>query len=427
MRGRPGNLVVNAGDVWMADFFEGVLWRYSPATEGLQRITSAGEPRDIAALGGDVYVAADGEYLSGIVSRYDAGTGIREDGIDLLACAIAAGDGVVWTAGCPFVQRLNTDGRPLRKLREIFLPYLSPSTSENSRVQFRELAVGAGSLWVLGDALDRRLWRLDARTGRVLATVPLDFPPRSVAVGGGVVWITDSLGDEIRRLDIATNRLLEPLPAGRSPGGVAVGEEIHLGAERARRHGHSARYEYGETVATIDVGGFPRSNGERRHGVGDRLKADPRALLTSLLLVGLAFGCGGDDRATFRIGVLTDCVGIYRTLEDAELSGAQLPLIERGARLRGSRPGEGLTSAKVAGVRVELVRGCTETGEFTTMFEQVRRLVDREKVERSSAARSCRRRRTAAGHGALSGRLHRAAERRSRSYAAGTRYLPGGG
>lgn len=107
-----------------------------------------------------------------------------------------------------------------------------------------------------------------------------------------------------------------------------------------------------------------------------------RARLAAVLAaaVGLLAGCGGDEEA-FRIGVLTDCIGIYRSLADAELSGAQLPLIDRGAQPRGSRPGDGVTRVSVAGTPVELVRACTEWSEFSTMFEQVRRLVERESVD----------------------------------------------
>ena len=101
----------------------------------------------------------------------------------------------------------------------------------------------------------------------------------------------------------------------------------------------------------------------------------------ALAFVTFLGGCAGGDQDAYRIGLLTDCVGIYRTLEDAELSGAQLPLIARGAELVGSRPGDGITTARVADRPVEIVRGCTETGEFTTMFEQVRRLVERELVQ----------------------------------------------
>src|SRR5262249_38054010 len=139
-------------------------------------------------------------------------------------CAMASGEGVVWAAGCPFVQRLSTDERPLRILRQRFLPFRSPATVENSRVQFRELAIGAGSLWVLGDTLDRRLWRLDSHTGRVEAVVALGFPPTSIAVSGGKAWITDGLHDRVVPVDASDNRLLPPVPVGSGPSGVAAGD-----------------------------------------------------------------------------------------------------------------------------------------------------------------------------------------------------------
>ncbi len=256
--GHPGQLAVTPGGIWMADFRGGNLWRYEPAGGRLEKITSNGEPRDLAALGDKVYVAADGRFLSGIVSRYDAATGVREEGIDLLACAVASGEGVVWAAGCPLVQRLSTGDGRLRKLAEVFLPFQSPVTVETARVQFRELAVGGGSLWVLGDALDRRLWRLDARTGRVLATIPLGFPPTSAAVAAGAVWITDGFDDRVVPLDIATGRLLAPVGVGRGASGIAVGAgdvwvANTLDGTLSRLDPSTRR-----VVATIDVGGAPR-------------------------------------------------------------------------------------------------------------------------------------------------------------------------
>jgi YVTN family beta-propeller protein len=259
IRGHPGELAVTPGGLWMADFRGGILLRYEPGAGRLERITSNGEPRDLAVVGDNVYVAADGRFLSGIVSRYDATTGVREDGIDLLACAIASGEGVVWTAGCPFVQRLSTDDGRLRKLVERFLSYRSPATVENSRVQFRELAVGAGSLWVLGDAIDRRLWRLDARSGRVEAIIALGFAPTSVAVAAGKVWITDGVGDRVIPLDAVSGRLLRPVPVGRGPSGIASGAGAlwvvnSLDGTVSRLDPRTAG-----VTATIDVGGFPRA------------------------------------------------------------------------------------------------------------------------------------------------------------------------
>ena len=259
IRGHPGQLAVTSGGLWMADFRGGVLWRYEPAANRLERITSNGEPRDLAAFGDKVYVGADGRFLSGVVSRYDAATGIREDGIDLLACAMASGDGVLWAAGCPFAQRLSTDSGRLRKLVEVFLPYQSPARVENSRVQFREMAIGEGSLWVLGDALDRRLWRLDDRTGRVQATVELDFAPVSVEVTGGLVWITDGVRDRVVPVDPDGERILAPVSVGRGPSGVAAGRGAlwvvnTISGTLSRLDPRTRR-----VVATIDVGDGPRA------------------------------------------------------------------------------------------------------------------------------------------------------------------------
>ena len=258
VQGHPGNLVVAGGDVWSTDLFESVIWRFSTSTGALVPITSNGEPRDLASVADFLYVAGDGEWLTGDVTRYDVSTGIRRGEIDLLACAIASGQGVVWTAGCPSVQRLNTDRRPLQKVEEVPLPFRTPLTSESRRLMFRELGVGGGSLWVLGDALDPRLWRLDARTGRVLATVELGFAPRSVAVGGGAAWITDALDDEVERIDLATNKRMTPVPVGRLPGGVAVFAGSVWVPNALDGTVSRIDAKTGEIEATVDVGGFPR-------------------------------------------------------------------------------------------------------------------------------------------------------------------------
>src|SRR5690242_4859413 len=95
--------------------------------------------------------------------------------------------------------------------------------------------------------------------------------------------------------------------------------------------------------------------------------ARPLAVLVTALALA-AGGCGHEERP-FRIGVVVDCMGIARALHDAELSGAQLPLIERGARSR-----NGLEEVKVSRRDVELVTDCTEAFEFSTLTRALRHL-----------------------------------------------------
>jgi branched-chain amino acid transport system substrate-binding protein len=103
------------------------------------------------------------------------------------------------------------------------------------------------------------------------------------------------------------------------------------------------------------------------------------ALAIALALA--ASACGGGDARPLRIGVIVDCVGAFRALQDQELSGAQLPLIVRGARTAGRRPSDGVHRVDVAGRPVEIVRGCSESGEFATLTQVARQLVEREHVD----------------------------------------------
>jgi YVTN family beta-propeller protein len=174
---------------------------------------------------------------------------------------------VLWVAGCPFVQRLSTGPGPIRKLTERFLPFRLPATVSNSRAQFRELALGAGSLWVLGDALDRRMWRVDARSGRVEDTIELGFPPTSAAVADGKVWITDGMDDRVVPYDVVAGRLRAPVAVGAGASGIAAGAGAvwvvsTLAGTVARIDPAAAR-----VTRTIRVGGYPRAIAADAHAV----------------------------------------------------------------------------------------------------------------------------------------------------------------
>jgi branched-chain amino acid transport system substrate-binding protein len=105
-----------------------------------------------------------------------------------------------------------------------------------------------------------------------------------------------------------------------------------------------------------------------------------RIAAVGALVAAIAVGCGHGERK-LRVGVVVDCVGINRSLGDAELSAAALPLIDRGARIRGPLAEGRLTQPLIAGRRVEIVRGCTEALEFSTLTAEMRRLVEREHVD----------------------------------------------
>ena len=101
----------------------------------------------------------------------------------------------------------------------------------------------------------------------------------------------------------------------------------------------------------------------------------------ALVAVLLTVSACGDTQRPLRIGVIADCVGGLRAFGDGELAAAQLPLIVRGARTVSEDPSDGVRGGRVAGRRVEVVRGCGESGEFSTLTQVARQLIEREHVD----------------------------------------------
>lgn len=104
------------------------------------------------------------------------------------------------------------------------------------------------------------------------------------------------------------------------------------------------------------------------------------SLLAVASLAAAAAGCSSSEQPV-RIGLLTDCRGLFSGYEDEMLAGAELPLLERGARLTTGRPSGGVSEARVAGRDVGLIRGCTEQSEHTILVDETRRLVEEEGVD----------------------------------------------
>jgi branched-chain amino acid transport system substrate-binding protein len=92
----------------------------------------------------------------------------------------------------------------------------------------------------------------------------------------------------------------------------------------------------------------------------------------------LVASCEGDSRQTIRIGVISDCQGLFAPYYEQSLAGAELPFIQRGARLLGTKPSDGVGAISLGSNRVELVPGCERGGSSKTTLAEARRLVERE-------------------------------------------------
>jgi YVTN family beta-propeller protein len=203
----------SAGRVWVTSLGDGTVSLIQE--DGLHAVRiSAGSPVNVAATGGTAYVA-DG--LSGNVTVFSAEGSramyaLKTNDIS----AITTGPDGLWIAGGGGATRVQPvsafAGRLVDKVR------LAPSLG-----LYDAIADGVGSIWVLDDSANKRLWRIDPRNGRLAATIPLPFAPAAVAVGAGSVWVTAQLDDEVARIDPSTNRIVRTIKVGREPLGVAVG------------------------------------------------------------------------------------------------------------------------------------------------------------------------------------------------------------
>src|SRR5581483_1083313 len=100
---------------------------------------------------------------------------------------------------------------------------------------------------------------------------------------------------------------------------------------------------------------------------------------TALVLAGA--GCGYRQSA-IRVGVLADCAGFFgdAAARDYSLAAAELPLLERGARLASKKPSDGVVGAEIGGRRVELVFACSEWSVLRNLVEQTRWLVEKQRA-----------------------------------------------
>ena len=122
---------------------------------------------------------------------------------------------------------------------------------------YAAIAVGAGSVWVLDDPANRRLWRIDPKRGRLIASIQLPFVPAAVAVGDGSVWVTGQLDDRVARIDPATNRIVKTIKVGREPLGVAVGDGAVWVADTLDRTVTRIDPATNRVTKTIDIGKSP--------------------------------------------------------------------------------------------------------------------------------------------------------------------------
>jgi branched-chain amino acid transport system substrate-binding protein len=353
----PRAIAVDEEGIWLADHQSSRIARLDLRGNVQVGTVAHGTPTDLSLAGSRV-VVANGP-LDGTVDVLDRATAASEALVRLgsddrsgAPVHVATDGDAVWVAtGDRRVGRL--DAARKRLVAPVELP---PPANERADASFSAISVGEGRIWVVGDALDSKLWRIDPSTSAV-ATVRLPFVPTDVAAGENAVWVTTQLEDRLARIDPRSLRVTDVVRVGRGASAVAVAGGFVWVANTI--DGTVSRVD-AETLEaeTVDVDGTPR----------DIVAGDT-------IWVSGSVAPESTPEEAVTVGILADCEGRQGFFYEDSLAGAEVALLRRGGELRGTKSTEGVEGTTVAGREVLLRLGCGD-GTAPRALAEARRLVE---------------------------------------------------
>ncbi len=219
---------IGAGAAWVANQYDRTVTRIDLRARPATRTLGAGlMPTDVAVGEGGVWVLdaevnvvkrLDPAYLTfGPAIRFRRLPPTREYSPALQQTAIAVGEGAVWVAdGFGLLTRIDPR-RPSRQRVYRLRRYTNA------------IATGGGAVWLSAGSPPSVL-RVDPRTGKVVATIPIAARsgafapfPHAVGVGAGSVWVTNGNTATISRVDLQTEGVVVSLKLALNLSRVAVG------------------------------------------------------------------------------------------------------------------------------------------------------------------------------------------------------------
>jgi hypothetical protein len=183
----------------------------------------------------------------------------------------------------PRAETITTTPPPTTTLPPVQSTATAASTSRHRRPSavvhkvridgFAEgLTFGAGALWM---AAGDRLLRLDPRTDRIVASIPVaskDSGPAGVAFGAGAVWLPVAVPGSVWRVDPASNKVVARIPLGSSLAGfigVAVSDDAVWISSGEQRGGVLIRIDprHNRVTARLPLPGVPSDVAATREAV----------------------------------------------------------------------------------------------------------------------------------------------------------------
>jgi YVTN family beta-propeller protein len=210
----PAGVGFGFGSAWvgLTTDMGGLLIRVDPTSDHVvARIPVGGFPTRMVAGAGAMWVSNDQD---GTLSRVDPATNRVTATIPVgpNPFGIGVDSGMVWVGESGDSSAVRVDPARNRWVQTVRL---------GGGNQFRGLSAGFGSVWVVSD--DGRVSRLDAATGRTIATIRI---PRccdgEFAMTADAVWFSNTIDNRVRRIDPATNQVTRTVAVGNSPFGIGL-------------------------------------------------------------------------------------------------------------------------------------------------------------------------------------------------------------
>ena len=125
--------------------------------------------------------------------------------------SVVLGEGSLW-----FPR--YADGKPL------LLRYDSATGAEQARISMppgNGVTVAFGSVWVTGELQDQ-LYRIDAATNELAATINIGAGPAFITAGFGSIWVIELSDGVVQRINPETNAVIATIATGGHEGGDII-------------------------------------------------------------------------------------------------------------------------------------------------------------------------------------------------------------
>jgi DNA-binding SARP family transcriptional activator len=254
----PSALAATRDSVWVANYQDKTVTRINRANGHGVTIGVGGHPTGLVAYRGTVWVWTLEALLVPIDPRFNSpgaplSLAAERVGAPSVAGRITAGRGFLWITApgttvirvdatnprnspLPIVPDAGVEGAMTYHGGKVWVAganQVFPITEETAIPTgamvgvVRDLAFGAGSLWVVSGGnghvggVVQALRRVDPHTGLVQATIAVGSDPVSVAVAGGSIWVAVRTAGAIERVDPAQDRAVDTISLGAKPTALA--------------------------------------------------------------------------------------------------------------------------------------------------------------------------------------------------------------